>query len=76
MFSYRAAISPYKKEKENEIESRSAQKAMIRPREDYWESETKQMSKSLRAEPLGRGIKPSEELVSMLKTRGFAFSNS
>lgn len=48
----------------------------MRQREDFLESEMKQMSKSLRAEPLGRGIKPSEELVSMLKTRGFAFSNS
>jgi len=74
--NYRAAISPYKKDKENLVgEIRSAQKP-VNMKNDFVEEEPKNMRKSLKAEPLGKAIKPSEDLVMMLKTRGFAFSNT
>ena len=46
------------------------------PRFDYVDSGYNKMRKSLRAEPVGRNIQPSDELVLMLKTRGFAFTNN
>jgi len=75
--SYRAAISPYKKDKENSTLglSISANKMFTESKLDSTVSDYK-ARKSLKAEPVGRNIQPSDELVSMLKTRGFAFSNS
>jgi len=76
---YRAAISPYKRDKENASLglSTSAHKLFTESRLDSTISDNNYKArKSLKAEPVGRNIQPSDELVSMLKTRGFAFSNS
>jgi len=75
---YRAAISPYKRDKENTSLglSTSAHKLFTESRLDSTISDNYKPRKSLKAEPVGRNIQPSDELVSMLKTRGFAFSNS
>lgn len=55
--------------------STSAHKMFTESRLDSTVSDNFKARKSLKAEPVGRNIQPSDELVSMLKTRGFAFSN-
>jgi len=79
--SYRAAISPYKKDKENNstlgLSMSGANRLFTAESKlDSTLSDYKAVRKSLKAEPVGRNIQPSDELVSMLKTRGFAFSKT
>lgn len=77
VFSYRAAISPYKKEKDTRVwESQSARKALEEMRSTYGTGMTGSGYKTSKVEPPPKDIQPSDELVKMLRRRGFEFSHS
>ena len=80
-FSYRAAISPFKQDREAQFRGsdtfyKTGKKSPLDDnRATMSRSFHKSAGKSLNKDSFGTGITPSEELVQILKRRGFTFDN-